>query len=562
MRHATDPASVTLMLDVLTRVQKGFLDPLSTNREAFDQLLDGLLQTTGSEFGFIGEIREDEAGRRHLVTFAITDIAWNAETRKHYGDHVETGMVFDNLDTLFGRVIRTGEVLIANAAASHAASGGLPPGHPPLHSFLGLPILFGGRMIGMAGIANRPGGYDQAIVDFLEPLLVTAGNLVHARALETERAGVRARMERAELLQKAAADAAQLGIWQCEVATGRSVWDHRAGAILDVDAPELALSWEAFERGLHPDDAEHVLETTRRHMADPSMRYQLDGRVLTGKKEYKWVRVFGRVAELDAEGRPRLLCGTIQDISDEKALEAALRESRDRAEQASEAKSRFLANMSHEIRTPLNGVLGMAQLLGRTPLDARQQRYLNTLMSSGDALLEQIEDVLDYSKIEADRLELECAAFDLRAALLQAADAVRGVAEAKGLAFAVDIERAGAPRVRGDARRLRQVLINLLGNAAKFTEEGAISLHAEALGAGRYAFEVTDTGPGVPEALQPVIFERFMQADSQPSRRHGGSGLGLAIARALARLMDGDISLRSREGEGAVFRVEVCLPDA
>ena len=246
-----------------------------------------------------------------------------------------------------------------------------------------------------------------------------------------------------------------------------------------------------------------------------------------------------------------------RDVTEYKQVEAELKQARAVAESASRTKSDFLASMSHEIRTPMNAIMGIADLLAKTNLSAEQDKYVQIFRRAGDNLLNLINDILDLSKVEASQLELERTGFSLTDHLEKVTEMVAARALEKGLLLVVDVARDVPADLVGDPTRLRQVLLNLLGNAVKFTESGSVALHVtveqEEFTPPALRFAVTDTGIGIPSDKLGRVFERFTQADTSTTRRFGGSGLGLTISKRLVELMGGRIWVESSLGKGSRF---------
>lgn len=265
-----------------------------------------------------------------------------------------------------------------------------------------------------------------------------------------------------------------------------------------------------------------------------------------------------------ADGERLTISHFVRDITERERARAAIEAARDDAERAAQAKSAFLATMSHEIRTPMNAIVGMTSLLIDTELTREQRDYVETVRLSGDALLAVINDILDFSKIESGRLELEQHPFELRDVIESALDLLAPQATAKGIDLGYLLESDGSARLIGDSTRLRQVVINFLSNAVKFTDEGAVTVHARLIEAGfgraQLRLEVRDTGIGIPADRLDRLFRSFSQVDASTTRKFGGTGLGLAIARRLVEAMGGEVDVQSTVGEGSAFALELELP--
>ncbi len=374
---------------------------------------------------------------------------------------------------------------------------------------------------------------------------------VAARTRELETA--RAAAQESERLLSQALQSVQAGVWSFDRARGTS-WSSPQ-AVQIVGKPLLRADFDDGVWDIVAPEEVAVLRALPRDPVTGLRGLNRDTRIIRPDGTARWIHCTGVPL---SDGR---IVGLLMDVTARKVQELDLAEARQRAEDATAAKSRFIASMSHEIRTPLNGVLAMAAALERTPLETDQRRMLDVMHRSGRQLLAMLDDVLDFAKIEADSIVLEAEAFDLAANVEAVAALFRESAREKALTLGVHM----APETRGlfigDALRLRQVLQNFVSNAVKFTERGGVMVRVEMAGE-RLRIAVDDTGIGIGAAQAGRLFERFAQADGSITRRYGGTGLGLAIARELARLMGGDVGVQSTPGVGSTFWFEAPLPRA
>ena len=360
------------------------------------------------------------------------------------------------------------------------------------------------------------------------------------------------RSERSEELLKLALKIAEIHVWEVDYVRQQLVKIGDESLFFDRPTTYRDITdgmWHLVDAR----DRDQAKTTWTAHMADGAFEgeYRLardDGKEVWGSAAVRQIT--------DEAGAPTRFVVALQNVTARKAVEHALVQAKEDAEAAAAAKSAFLATMSHEIRTPLNGVLGMAQAMAMEDLSPEQRQRLDVIRQSGEALLAILNDVLDLSKIEAGKVEIERAAFDIGELAYGAHATFAATAQAQGLAFDLDIKPSARGTWMGDAGRLRQILYNLVSNALKFTEDGGVQVTVAKIG-GKLRLTVKDTGIGMSPDSLSRLFQKFEQADVSTTRRYGGTGLGLAICRDLTALMGGEIKAQSQLGKGATFTVDL-----
>lgn len=358
--------------------------------------------------------------------------------------------------------------------------------------------------------------------------------------------------------------AAQEGLWDWNLLTDEVYFNDVWFTMLGYEPSELPMTLQTWELLCHPEDVGNAYTEIRRHQDGETDRYVCEQRLKRKDGSWAWILDVGEVVERDASGKPTRMIGVHIDISDQKQVQSELAEARVAAEAASDAKSGFLANMSHELRTPLTSIIGFSEILGDDIADIDGvKKAAGIISTNAKHLLTLINDILDLSKIESDRIEFEPIECSPRQFLSDLDLMMRQVAEAKGIAFETEVEYPVAETVKLDEVRVRQILVNLAGNAVKFTSEGRVrvSLVCRPDDEGQTALtvHVEDTGIGMDKACVERIFRPFMQGELSSTRRFGGTGLGLSISKRLAEMMDGRIEVMSTPGKGSRFTLIVPL---
>lgn len=352
-----------------------------------------------------------------------------------------------------------------------------------------------------------------------------------------------------------ALEIAHLGTWELDLITNEIRWTHQTFNIYGMDPQKGPPSIEALLLAVHPDDREHV-RTSIRRTTETGEPYRVKRRIIRQDGELRHIVTTARVVT-NEHGTPIRIVGVVQDITEQQIADEAILRAREQALEASRLKSEFLANMSHEIRTPMNGVIGMADLLLDTELNQVQRDFALTIRSSADGLMTILNDILDFSKIEAGKMDLEFAEFDVLQIVEDVATLFARQCIERGILLSIEAEWEKPARYIGDSIRVRQILLNLISNAQKFTPKGSISVGLRTSDEGIHLW-VEDTGMGISPERHSAIFDSFTQADGSTTRRYGGTGLGLAIVKQLTDLMGGNVALSSTVGKGSRF--DVVLP--
>ncbi len=371
------------------------------------------------------------------------------------------------------------------------------------------------------------------------------------------------RAQRSEARMRLATELSEIHVYEM---------DYTSRQLLSIGAADTfftrRLTYEDLYRdvwsSVHPDDRA-MAKAAWEHHRQTGEPYRVEYRVARDDGQEVWAYSTSELIT-DATGRPLRLVGALQNITSRKRAEVEMAQARDAAEAANRAKSEFLANMSHEIRTPMNGVIGMNALLLRSELSPDQRRFAEAVQTSAESLLSIINDILDVSKLEAGKVDLESITFSLSDLVEDVAELMAPWASEKKLDLACYLDDGARGGFTGDPTRLRQILLNLVSNAVKFTEHGYVAIEVTSRpgsgGGQALRVEVADTGPGLTPKAKVGLFQKFQQADGSITRKFGGTGLGLSICRQLVELMGGSIGVRDRAGGGCVFWLEVELPTA
>lgn len=570
-----------LVNDLLSAVRELLTGHLVQNgrRATFARLLELLLEYTDSNYGFVAEVLHDPAGQPYLKTQAVTNIAWNDEMRAFYDKHHAQGLEFRNLQTLFGAALTTGQTVISNSPATDPRRGGLPPGHPPLNAFLGVPIRHGGEMVGMVGVANRPDGYDSAIVELLEPLFSAYATIIHDVRMADLREEAQLkigrlnqelqdRADRLDQANQALAERDQLRQLALENASVRlqhlATMDAASDGLALLDGAGLytyvnaahatmfgfATSEELLGKNwriLYDDDELARIQTevfpelvARRHWHGRARARRLDG------------TYFPEALTLTLTPNGGLICVCRDDtiaVESEQKIHALSRGLEARAQELTQVNrelSDFAHVVSHDLKAPLRGIGSLANWL--------QQDYADKLGPEGAEQLRMIGGrVVRLSSLIDGILSYSRAGRTHRSQTVVSLDAlVRGTLEMLAPPAHITVVASALPQIRMDPTKAQQLFQNLLSNAVKYMDKpsGRVTVSCAAA-AGFWHFSIADNGPGIEEKYFERVFQLFQTL--APRDEVESTGVGLAVVKKIVETEGGQIWIESVVGHGATF---------
>jgi PAS domain S-box-containing protein len=503
-----------LMLMDLRLVQGEFINKPDAS-DAFDHLLALILKYTESEYGFIGEVLRDEADQPYLKSLALTNIAWDEATRKFYDEHAPKGMEFRNLKTLFGHVMTSEQIVIANEAPVDPRRGGLPSGHPPLRAFLGIPIKLGSELVGMIGAANRSGGYSQDLITELEPLIASYGNLIQARRNRILREGAEASLRENEARLQRVIDASGLGYWDWNMLTGEIVFSGAWESMLGYADHEIERSFEAWLRLIHPDDRPRIEHAFNEHVENRINSYAAEFRMRAKDGSWRWILAEGRVIERDAEGRARHMTGIHKDIHYRKVVE-------DQARQLKETTT-LIQEVHHRVKNNLQVISSLLSFQEDhlQPYPELAEKFQVT--KSRVAAIASLHELL-YRSSYPDKITMTA----LIGELIPQACAVFGIRPDR---IRVEMQVEDVLIHYNQAAPFSLILNELITNAIKHAfpggSQGLITVTAgEDVAQNRLFLRVADDGVGMP-------------ADADPGVNTGS--LGMILVERLADQLGGSV---------------------
>ncbi|MBI4949561.1 MAG: response regulator [Deltaproteobacteria bacterium] len=534
------------LINAISRAQSQFIANVET-RVLFGELLGTLLTLTESEYGFIGEVFYDANGAPYLKEHAITNIAWDDATRALLEEHSKTGLEFRKLNTLYGAVLTSGKPLISNNPSKDTKSHGIPEGHPPLNAFLGIPFYNNGKLAGMVGLANRPGGYDEVLVNYLDPLLSTCASLIEAHNIDRLKGRAETSLKRSQSSLEYAQHMAKLGHWELDLVSDRLYWSKEIYNIFEISPEEFEASYEAFLSAVHPDDRA-LVDNAYMESVKSGRPYEITHRLLLKNDAVKHVIEKG-FTEYAPDGRPVRSVGTVQDITERRKMDEEILKI-----EKLESLGVLAGGIAHDFNNVLTGIIGNIYFARESRDKDRREQALNEAEKAAMHAKELTGQLLTFARGGAPVKKTAVVNEIVRTS---AEFILRGSNVRCEFSFADGLKTAAV-----DPGQISQVIGNIILNAKQAMPGGGVvkvsAGNVDAAGTnkrlslkdGAYVrISIEDNGPGIPDEIRHKVFDPYFTTKS------GGNGLGLASVYSIITRHNGHVSFDSTPGVGTVFHI-------
>jgi PAS domain S-box-containing protein len=533
--------------NIVSKLRASYMEYSHTPQMFYNYLLKSLIDLTESEYGFIGEVKYKDQNCPYLKTYALTDISWNQTTRDFYSKHIDIGMEFHNLKTLFGHVMTSQKSYYTNNAPSDKFAGGLPPGHPPLIKFLGVPIFHSGKMIAMFGMANRPQGYDQKLMDLIQPIVDVISEIISIYNLEKDAADQTLKLQ---LL----ASSSELGLWDWNVKKMQVQFDQRYCEIIGYKVDEFEHNFEFWQNNLHPDDRSIALQRLNDYFSGVISVYEVKFRIRHKLGHYVPILAKGKITQRADDGTPIHIAGTHFDLSYITAMESELDDQRKIAQHQAKLASigELAAGVGHEINNPLAIVKGFVSSINREFKhqqihNPKVDEYFSKINTAIDRIAHIVKGLRSFSRSDTNEINY----FNLQELLQESYDLIHEIYASDGVKITCQYINTKDPMILGNRGRVQQTILNLLSNARdalnnRPNKQIEITMYEQFE---KIYIKVKDNGSGIPKAIQSKIFDAFFTTKEVGI----GTGLGLSLVNSVMKEHEGEISFESSEGTGTIF---------
>ncbi|MFY8022240.1 MAG: PAS domain S-box protein [Bacteroidia bacterium] len=539
------------ILTSISRGQEAFIQSSST-RSGFELILNQLIEFTESEFGFIGEVKHDANQNPYLVSHAITNIAWDEQSKNYYESNYESGIEFTNTDSLFGQVLKTGKVYISNDPKHDPNSSGTPKGHLEIKSFIGIPLTYGDTMVGMIGLANCENGYQKDALSVLEPLLITSSSILASYKNQQQKIITQAELEKSKAdLLALLTSLEDLVLEVNENLLVENIWSSEENVLL---MPIQEMKGKHLKEFVGKEELGTFISKTNQ-VLEFGVPDNIEYPVFVHQKQ-KWLNA--KISLIKNNQKQKRISILIQDISERKESEIEIKRALEKEKQLNELKSRFVSMTSHEFKTPLSCIKSSAEIMelylnNLNKNEEKFKKHLETINHEINRLTSLMNDVLVLGKIESDKMGCNKDSIDL----ISIANLVLERQQTNfKLNDKISLEISGEIRnVMADKMQIDHILDNLVSNAIKYSKDKQPPVVRIEFKPEEFHIDVQDYGIGIPEQEKPQLFQSFFRAKNVENM--DGTGLGLVIIKNFVNLHGGEISYESKENIGTTFHIQI-----